>query len=48
MDNSEWNFDYSKERFDCFLYQLYWMNEIIEGKRNVEGHDDEPEDEFQY
>ena len=31
--------------WEVFLGKLYWTNEIIEGKRNLEGHDDEPEDD---
>ncbi|CAG9316571.1 unnamed protein product [Blepharisma stoltei] len=46
IDGSKDEFDYSHVKWEHFMMWLKDKNEYLEGKRNLEGFDDEPDDEI--
>lgn len=45
LDGTQFQFDFTKAKWEHFLFRLWWINEEIEATRNLQGHDDEPDDE---
>eukprot|EP00358_Blepharisma_japonicum_P001664 CAMPEP_0202946770 /NCGR_PEP_ID=MMETSP1395-20130829/10240_1 /ASSEMBLY_ACC=CAM_ASM_000871 /TAXON_ID=5961 /ORGANISM="Blepharisma japonicum, Strain Stock R1072" /LENGTH=50 /DNA_ID=CAMNT_0049647567 /DNA_START=221 /DNA_END=373 /DNA_ORIENTATION=+ len=46
IDGSKDEFDYSHTKWEHFMLWIKEKNEYLEGKRNLEGFDDEPDDEI--
>lgn len=46
LDGSKHTFDYTHATWEVFLEWIKWKNEALEGQRNLDGFDDEPDDEI--